>query len=58
MKHAIIGAGKIGVALAQMFARKQMEVGIANSRGLETLSALTEKFGEDPTTDPWGSMYR
>ena len=47
MKHTIIGAGKIGVALAQMFVRNQMEIGIANSRGPETLTALTEKFGED-----------
>ncbi len=47
MKHAIVGSGKIGIALAQMFARKQIKVGIANSRGPETLSAFIEEFGED-----------
>ena len=45
MKHAIIGAGKIGAALTRTFVGKQIEVGVANSRGPETLSALTETFG-------------
>jgi predicted dinucleotide-binding enzyme len=34
MKYAIIGSGKLGAALARTFARKNIEVGIANSRGL------------------------
>jgi predicted dinucleotide-binding enzyme len=33
VKYAIIGSGKIGTALAQTFARKHIEVAIANSSG-------------------------
>ena len=47
MKHAILGAGKIGLALARAFVRKQIQVGIANSRGPETLAHLAEKLGEN-----------
>jgi 8-hydroxy-5-deazaflavin:NADPH oxidoreductase len=45
MKYAIIGSGKIGTALARTFARKNIEVAIANSRGPETLAPLTEELG-------------
>jgi predicted dinucleotide-binding enzyme len=45
MKYAIIGSGKIGTALARIFARKNIEVAIANSRGPETLASLTEELG-------------
>jgi 8-hydroxy-5-deazaflavin:NADPH oxidoreductase len=45
MKYAIIGSGKIGTALARIFARKNIEVGVANSRGSETLAALTKELG-------------
>jgi 8-hydroxy-5-deazaflavin:NADPH oxidoreductase len=45
MKYAIIGSGKIGTALARTFARKNIEVAIANSRGPETLASLTEELG-------------
>jgi 8-hydroxy-5-deazaflavin:NADPH oxidoreductase len=45
MKYAIIGSGKIGTALARTFARKKIEVAIANSRGPETLASLTEELG-------------
>jgi predicted dinucleotide-binding enzyme len=45
MKYAIIGFGKIGTALARTFARKNIEVTIANSRGPETLASLAEKLG-------------
>ena len=45
MKYAIIGSGKIGAALARTFARKNIEVGIANSRGPETLASLKEELG-------------
>ena len=37
MKYAIIGSGKIGTALARTFARKNIEVAVANSRGPGTL---------------------
>lgn len=45
MKCAIIGSGKIGTALARIFARKNIEVAIANSRGPETLAFLAEELG-------------
>jgi hypothetical protein len=50
MNYSIIGAGKVGSALARLFARKKIEVGIANSRGPKTLAALAEKIG--PTVLP------
>jgi len=45
MKYAIIGSGKIGTALARTFARKNIEVAIANSRGPATLASLTDELG-------------
>ena len=45
MKYAIIGSGKIGTALARAFARKNIEVAIANTRGPETLSSLAKELG-------------
>ena len=45
MKYAIIGSGKIGSALARIFARKNIEVAIANSRGPETLAPLAKELG-------------
>ena len=45
MKYAIIGSGKIGTALARIFARKNIEVAIANSRGPETLASLAKELG-------------
>jgi 8-hydroxy-5-deazaflavin:NADPH oxidoreductase len=45
MKYAIIGSGKIGTALARVFARKNIEVAITNSRGPETLASLTKELG-------------
>ena len=45
MKYAIIGSGDIGTALARTFARKKIDVAIANSRGPKTLASLTEELG-------------
>jgi predicted dinucleotide-binding enzyme len=45
MKYAIIGSGNIGTALARVFARNKIEVGIANSRGPESLAALKKELG-------------
>lgn len=45
MNIAIIGAGAIGTALASQFARNGIDAVIANSRGPETLSALTAELG-------------
>ena len=50
MKYAIIGSGKIGTALARIFARKHMNFAIANSRGPETLVSLREELG--PSVSP------
>jgi 8-hydroxy-5-deazaflavin:NADPH oxidoreductase len=45
MKYAIIGSGEIGTALTRAFARRNIEVAIANSRGPKTLAFLTEELG-------------
>jgi 8-hydroxy-5-deazaflavin:NADPH oxidoreductase len=50
MKYAIIGSGKIGTALARVFARKNIDFAIANSRGPETLASLREELG--PSVSP------
>jgi 8-hydroxy-5-deazaflavin:NADPH oxidoreductase len=50
MKYAIIGSGDMGTALARIFARKNIEVAIANSRGPKTLTSLREELG--PTVFP------
>jgi hypothetical protein len=44
MKYAIIGSGKIGTALARLFAKNNLEVAIANSRGPETLASLAKEL--------------
>jgi 8-hydroxy-5-deazaflavin:NADPH oxidoreductase len=45
MKYAIIGSGKIGTAIARSFARKKIDVAIANTRGPKKLAPLTEELG-------------
>jgi 8-hydroxy-5-deazaflavin:NADPH oxidoreductase len=50
MKYAIIGSGKIGTALARVFARNNLGFAIANSRGPETLTSLREELG--PSVSP------
>jgi predicted dinucleotide-binding enzyme len=45
MKYAIIGSGKIGTALAKVFERKGIEVGLANTRGPKTLESLAKELG-------------
>jgi 8-hydroxy-5-deazaflavin:NADPH oxidoreductase len=45
MKYAIIGSGSIGFALARTFARQNINVGIANTRGPASLAALAKEFG-------------
>jgi 8-hydroxy-5-deazaflavin:NADPH oxidoreductase len=52
MKYAIIGSGNIGTALARAFARKNIEVGIANSRGPETLASLVQELGPSAHPQP------
>jgi hypothetical protein len=52
MKYAIIGSGAIGTALATQFARKGIDVAVANSRGPESLAEFAKHVGRsiDPTT--------
>jgi predicted dinucleotide-binding enzyme len=58
MKYAIIGSGKIGSALARAFARKHIEVTIANSRGPETLASLTKELGSSVRPQSVQDAYR
>lgn len=44
-RHAIVGSGNIGSALARLFARAGIEVSIANTRGPESLRPLTASLG-------------
>ncbi len=45
MNIAIIGAGAIGSAIARQLARKGIDASIANSRGPQSLQALTAELG-------------
>jgi predicted dinucleotide-binding enzyme len=45
MRYSIVGTGNIGRALAVHFARQQIEVAIANSRGPASISSLAKEFG-------------
>ncbi|MES2349600.1 MAG: NADPH-dependent F420 reductase [Pseudomonadota bacterium] len=45
MKYAIIGSGAIGTAIARQFARQQLEVQVANTRGPASLQALVDELG-------------
>ena len=45
MKYAIIGSGAIGTAIARQFARQQIEVQVANTRGPASLEALVKELG-------------
>ncbi len=46
-RHAIVGSGNIGSALARLFARAGIEVSIANTRGPESLRQLAASLGSD-----------
>lgn len=45
VKYAIIGSGAIGSALAQQFARIDVEVGVATSKGPDAVGGLVERIG-------------
>lgn len=49
MTYAIIGSGAIGSALAGQFARKNMDVYLANRRGPASLTELVGKLGVNVT---------
>jgi len=42
---SIIGTGKVGTALARQFARSGLPVGIANTRGPDSIAALAKELG-------------
>jgi hypothetical protein len=50
MSYAIIGAGKVGQALARAFARKEIEVALASRRPPEALAPVAKAIG--PTVIP------
>ena len=52
MTFAIIGSGAIGSALARQFARSNIDVLIANSRGLDSLAGLVAELGSHITPTP------
>ncbi len=45
MKYAIIGSGKVGTALARQFARAEIPVAIANTRGPASLESFARELG-------------
>jgi hypothetical protein len=45
MNYAIIGSGKVGTALARQFARAEIPVVIANSRGPASIQPLAQELG-------------
>ncbi|HVW74524.1 MAG TPA: NAD(P)-binding domain-containing protein [Rhizomicrobium sp.] len=45
MRHAIIGFGKIGRALARAFARKGLDVSVATTRKLQALPSDAAAIG-------------
>ncbi len=51
-RPAIVGSGNIGSALARLFARAAIEVGIANTRGAESLRELAASIGSDVQAVP------
>lgn len=52
MTYAIIGAGNIGSAVARQFARKQINVLIANQGGPESLGGLVNELGSSIVASP------
>lgn len=49
MIYSIIGSGNVGTALARQFARSGIPVGIANTRGPESIAALSAELGPNVT---------
>ena len=46
MTYSIIGSGNVGTALARHFARNGIPVGIANTRGPESIAPLAAELGD------------
>jgi predicted dinucleotide-binding enzyme len=51
MSYSIIGAGKVGQALARAFARKKIEVAIASRRSPEALAPVAKAIGPGTQKD-------
>jgi predicted dinucleotide-binding enzyme len=49
MTYSIIGSGNVGTALARQFARNGIPVGIANTRGPDSLAELASELGSNVT---------
>ncbi|WP_414442354.1 NADPH-dependent F420 reductase [Burkholderia sp. 22PA0106] len=47
MTYSIIGSGAVGAALARQFARNGITIGIANSRGSDSIAALAKELGSN-----------
>lgn len=47
--YSIIGSGNVGLALARQFARHGIAVGIANTRGADSIAALAAELGSTVT---------
>jgi predicted dinucleotide-binding enzyme len=45
MSYAVIGSGNIGSAVARQFARRGMDIAIANTRGPDSLLSLAKELG-------------
>jgi len=45
MTYSIIGSGNVGAALARQFARSGIAVGIANTRGPDSIAPLAKELG-------------
>ncbi|WP_208247812.1 NADPH-dependent F420 reductase (plasmid) [Rhizobium sp. T1470] len=45
MKYSIIGSGAIGSAIAKHFAKANISVSVANTRGADSLKPLADKLG-------------
>lgn len=45
MNYSIVGSGSVGTALVHQFARSGIAVGIANTRGPDTIAALVKQLG-------------
>jgi predicted dinucleotide-binding enzyme len=58
LHYAIIGAGHVGTALARAFARKNIEVAIANTRGPETLASLAKELGRSVVPQSIQAAYK
>jgi predicted dinucleotide-binding enzyme len=46
MTYSIIGSGNVGTALARQFARSGIAVGIANTRGPDSIAPLAKELGD------------